>query len=173
VRCATASSSVSSLSENVKLPSGFDPDGLAFSRFGRWLATANHGKHSVSIFQRGNSIAAGGKFIYGPKPVALIEDPQFRYPHSVAFTPRTNHLIVTNSGANYFTVYQPRPDDYGMRWAQSPVAQVIVHEDEAFQSVNMANKMEGGPKGVAVHGNNLAVCSPQIGVKIYCFREQP
>ena len=43
----------------LKLPSGFDPDGLAFSRCGSWLATANHGKHSVSIFQRGNSIAAG------------------------------------------------------------------------------------------------------------------
>jgi hypothetical protein len=32
--------------------------------------------------------------------------------------------------------------------------------------------MEGGPKGVAIHQNNLAVCSPQIGVKIYSFRER-
>ncbi len=51
------------------------------------------------------------------------------------------------------------------------MAQVIVHDDETFQKVNLANKMEGGPKGVAVHANNLAVCSPQIGVKIYSFRE--
>jgi 6-phosphogluconolactonase (cycloisomerase 2 family) len=157
----------------LKLPRGFNPDGLAFSRCGRWLATANHGKGSVSIFQRGNRIASDGKFIYGPKPLTVIEDPQFRYPHSVAFTPRTNHLIVTNAGANYFNVYEPRPHDFGMRWSQSPVAQVIAHDDEAFQEANTANKMEGGPKGVAVYENNLAVCSPQIGVKIYCFREQP
>ena len=58
-----------------------------------------------------------------------------------------------------------------MRWPQSPMAQVIVHDNETFQEVNMANKMEGGPKGVAVHTNNIAVCSPQIGVKIYSFRE--
>jgi hypothetical protein len=31
--------------------------------------------------------------------------------------------------------------------------------------------MEGGPKGVAVYNNSLAVCSPEIGVKIYAFRE--
>lgn len=28
------------------------PDGLAFSQCGRWLAVANHGNHTVSIFQR-------------------------------------------------------------------------------------------------------------------------
>jgi hypothetical protein len=156
----------------LKHPSVFHPDGLGFSRCGRWLATANHGKRSVSIFQRRNRILSGGKLIYGPEPVTVIQDPQLRYPHSVAFTPRTNHLIVTNAGANYFNVYEPRPHYFGMQWSQSPVAQVIAHEDEAFQEVNTANKMEGGPKGVAIHKNNLAVCSPQIGVKIYSFREQ-
>jgi hypothetical protein len=59
-----------------------------------------------------------------------------------------------------------------MQWSQSPVAQVIAHDDEAFQEINTVDKMEGRPKGVAIHENNLAVCSPQIGVKIYSFREQ-
>src|SRR5262249_6364939 len=93
------------------------------------------------------------------------------YPHSVAFT-RTNHLIVTNAGANYFSAYGPRRPHFGLRWSQSPVAQVILHDAETFQEINTANKMEGGPKGVAIHENNLAVCSPQIGVKIYSFRER-
>jgi hypothetical protein len=95
-----------------------------------------------------------------------------RHPHSVAFTPRTNHLIVTNAGANYFSVYAPRPYCFGMQWSESPVAQVIAHNDEEFREANIANKSEGGPKGVAIHNNNLAICSPQIGVKIYLFREQ-
>jgi hypothetical protein len=156
----------------LKHPSVFHPDGLAFSPCGRWLATANHGNGSVSIFQRRNRILSGGKPIYGSEPVTVIQDRKFRYPHSVAFTPGTNHLIVTNAGANYFNVYEPRRHYFGMRWSQSPVTQVIAHDDEAFQEVNMANKREGGPKGVAIHKNNLAVCSPQIGVKIYSFRER-
>ena len=52
------------------------------------------------------------------------------------------------------------------------IAQVIAHDDEEFQATNTANKMEGGPKGVAIRDNYLAICSPQIGVKIYSFREQ-
>jgi hypothetical protein len=58
-----------------------------------------------------------------------------------------------------------------MGWSQTPVAQAMVHDDAAFQEVNTANKMEGGPKGIAIHRNTVAVCSPQIGVKIYSFRE--
>ena len=75
----------------------------------RWLATANHeGTTPLSIFQRRNGILSGGKLVYGPEPVTVIQDPQLRYPHSVAFTPRTNCLVVTNAGANYFSVYKLR-----------------------------------------------------------------
>lgn len=153
----------------LKHPSVLHPDGLGFSCCGRWLATANHGNRSVSIFERRDIILSGGKLVYGPEPVTVIRDLQLRYPHSVAFTPKTNHLVVTNAGANCFNVYEPRPHYFGMRWSQSPVAQVVAHDDEAFQEVNNANKMEGGPKGVAIHGDILAVCSPQIGVKFYSF----
>jgi hypothetical protein len=147
----------------------FEPDGLAFSRCGRWLAVANHGQQTVSIFERRKTFLLG-RLRYGPEPVTVLEESELRYPHSVAFTPG-NHLIVTNAGANYFNVYAPRPHGFGMQWEQTPVAQVNAHDSEAFKAVNLANKMEGGPKGVAVHGNRLAVCSPQMGVKIYPFRE--
>jgi len=156
----------------LKHSSIYHPDGLAFSRCGRWLAIANHGKHSVCVFQRRSAILSGGKLRYGPEPVSIIEDPELRFPHSVAFTPRSNHLVVTNAGANYFGVYQPMRHNFRTRWSQSPVSRVIVHDDEAFREVNTANKMEGGPKGVAIRGDRLAICSPQIGVKIYSFRER-
>jgi len=150
----------------------FHPDGLAFSTCGRWLAVANHGKQTVAIFRRDEKRGAAGALAFRRRPVAVIADPRFRYPHSVAFTPQTNHLLVTNAGANYLCAYVPTPGWFGrMGWSQAPVAQLMVHDDAAFREVNTADKMEGGPKGIAVHGNMVAVCSPQIGVKIYSFRE--
>lgn len=153
----------------LRHPSVVRPDGLAFSRCGRWLATANHGNNSVSVFQRRNKILAGGKLRYGPEPVTVIEDPEMRYPHSVAFAPETNHLIVTNAGANYFSVYEPKNHSFGVRWSQSPVQQCVVGPEEAFREINDENNMEGGAKGVAIHTNSIAVCSPEFGVRIYSF----
>lgn len=147
------------------------PDGLAFSENGEWLAVANHGNHTVSVFQRHRRILSALGPRYGPQPVTVIRDPGLRYPHSVAFTPIMNHLVVTNAGANYFSVYALSQMDSGSVWAQTPVLRQTVGRDTAFEKVNARNKMEGGPKGVAIHGNSLAVCSPEHGVLIYSFRE--
>jgi hypothetical protein len=155
----------------LRHPTVVQPDGLAFSRCGGWLATANHGGGSVTVFQRCVKFSSGRRLTYQPEPVTVIKDPGLRYPHSVAFTPRTNHLAVTNAGANYFSIYAPIPTRFGLTWSQSPVVQVIGHEDAEFQKVNVDNKMEGGPKGIAIHKAKMAVCSPQIGVKVYSFSE--
>jgi DNA-binding beta-propeller fold protein YncE len=146
-----------------------DPDGLAFSPCGQWLAVANHGNHSVSIFQRRDRNVSRDKLEYGPTPVTVIRDPALRHPHSVAFSPSTNHLVVTNSGANYISVYAPIRGFLNMRWSQFPIAQKIVGPDALFQSINARNKMEGGPKGIAIHEKSLAICSPEHGVKIYLY----
>jgi hypothetical protein len=61
---------------------------------------------------------------------------------------------------------------YKMRWSQSPVVQKTVGPDDVFKEVNARNKMEGGPKGLAIYKNSLAFCSPEHGVKIYSFRER-
>jgi hypothetical protein len=58
-----------------------------------------------------------------------------------------------------------------MRWVQSPVLQKAVGPDSLFKEVNARNKMEGGPKGIAIHKNKVALCSPEYGIKIYSFRE--
>ncbi len=149
----------------------YEPDGLGFSRCGNWLAVANHGSHTVSVYRRRERIFSKRKIKYGPRPVALIEDTGLRYPHSVAFTPKTNHLVVTNAGANYFSVYRPEGRAGKTRWSQSPVLRQIIGPDDLFREVNARNKMEGGPKGIAIHENSLAICSPEHGVKIYSFRE--
>ncbi len=147
------------------------PDGLAFSRCGTWLAIANHGNHTVGIYRRRRILLSKRKMKYGPKPVTVIRDPGLRYPHSVAFTPITNHLVVTSAGANYFSVYRPERSGYGTRWSETPVLRKILGPEDSFRQVNARNKMEGGPKGVAVHANELAVCGPEYGIRIYSLSE--
>lgn len=149
-----------------------NPDGLAFSHCGRWLAVANHGNHSVSIFSRTNGMWGDDKTKYGPRPITIIKDPALRHPHSLAFTPEGNHLVVTNAGANYFSLYSPKRFFLRTQWTQSPVIQKTFGPENIFREVHARNKMEGGPKGVAVHKNSLAMCSPEHGLKIYTFREQ-
>jgi hypothetical protein len=148
-----------------------EPDGLAFSKCGTWLAIANHGSNSVSVFKRRNKLLAMGKLRYGPEPISVVFDGHLRYPHSVAFTPQTNHLVVTNAGANFFSAYAPRRGRFRVHWNGSAPLQTSVGEDSVFQDANAENKMEGGPKGLAIHGNNIAVCGPEFGIKIYGFRE--
>ncbi|MGB9368455.1 MAG: hypothetical protein WCE79_20830 [Xanthobacteraceae bacterium] len=152
----------------LKHPAMDHPDGIAFSNDGAWLASANHGSHSVTIFRRG---ANAGDPIYGPYPVADIRDDDLRYPHSVAFTDN-GHLIMTNAGANYMKVYRFTAGRTARDLSVAPVFKMAVNEEATFHEVNNRNKMEGGPKGLAVHGNEIAVCSPEIGIKIYRFREE-
>ena len=183
--CNLLARSISFYRKNSGFPIGFDlkpvfelkhhsfsdPDGLAFSQCGKWLAVANHGNHTVSIFQRRRGMFSRGGIKYGPDPITIIEDPGLRYPHSVAFTPKTNHLVVTNAGANYFNVYAPKSRLLKTRWSPTPVLQKIIGPESIFKEVNARNTMEGGPKGIAIHQNSLAICSPEQGIKIYSFRE--
>lgn len=147
------------------------PDGLAFTACGRWLAVANHGENSITVFARQHPLRCGGRLVYGPEPQVVIRDRALRFPHSVAFTPLTNHLVVTNAGANCFSVFAPVKERRS--WAGAALLHQVVGDDAHFQQVNTANKMEGGPKGIAIHGDTIAVCSPEFGVKLYRFRESP
>jgi hypothetical protein len=152
-------------------PSIVNPDGLNFSPCGRWLAIANHGNHSVSIFRRRNWLFKRDKLIYGPEPVQVIKAVELCYPHSVAFTPRTNHLAVTNSGANYFCVFAPKLELFSTRWTETPVLRQAFAPVDIFAKVNSDNEMEGGPKGITIHQSTIAVCSPELGIRMYSFRE--
>jgi DNA-binding beta-propeller fold protein YncE len=148
------------------------PDGLAFSACGRWLATANHGNQSASIFRRRDTNLMHGASKYWSNPVTVITDPDMRYPHSVAFCRRTDHLVVTNAGGNYFSVYAPSGRGHDRQWSQRPAFRQIVGADSEFHAINATNKMEGGPKGVATCETELAVCTPQHGVRIYPVRRR-
>lgn len=147
------------------------PDGVALSSDGNWLATANHAGHTVSIFRRRRQSLFRKGIAFGPEPVSVIDDPTLCHPHSVAFSPLTGHIAVTNAGANFFSVYPPSPGG-GAGWSPEPVLRQTVNAEKAFRRVNMENRMEGGPKGIAIAPQSLAICSPEIGLKIYPVRER-
>ncbi|HEX3584288.1 MAG TPA: beta-propeller fold lactonase family protein [Thermoanaerobaculia bacterium] len=137
----------------------FEPDGLAFSDEGRWLAVANHGNNTVAIFECGAADSAA---------VTILRHRSFRFPHSVAFTPGADQLLVTNAGANYFSVFERHEGG----WSRSPVARHIVGPDRTFREVNARCKAEGGPKGIAVHGEHVAICSPEQGIVLYTLQRR-
>ncbi len=122
----------------LKHPSICNPDGLAFSRHGRWPAVANHGNHTVSIFAR----SRGGGLRYGSEPVSVIRDPDLRHPHSVVFTPRTRYVVVTNAAANYFCSYKPERNGRHICWSKSAASRTIAGDDAVFRDIN-ARKQDG------------------------------
>lgn len=151
------------------------PDGLAFSRDGRWLAVANHGNDTVAIYRRRHADGRSGPRFFR-RPAAVIADETLRYPHSVAFTPRHQHLAVTCAGANYLNIYRCEPDSAGnsasARWSSTPSQQLLIGSEDTFRHVNACNKMEGGPKGVSVHDGVLAVCRPETHLSLYPIEER-
>jgi DNA-binding beta-propeller fold protein YncE len=146
-----------------------NPDGLAVSPCGSYLAVANHGQHTAAVFKRRAHLFGLGAPEFGPEPVTVIADPQFRHPHSVAFLPDSNDLVVTNAGANFFAIYPAELTAGGLRWAELPAIRIPLWEQEQFERVNSGNDQEGGPKGVAVHGDTIAIASPEVGVAIFAI----
>jgi DNA-binding beta-propeller fold protein YncE len=147
------------------------PDGLAFSQCGRWLAVANHGNGSVSIFQRRSRLFASGKLGYGPEPVAVIDDKSLPSASPVAFTPQTNHLIVTNAGGNFFSIYAPQPESFWPAMEQGRIRTNGRHRREDFSGDQSGQQNGRRPQGTGGHGRNIAVCSPEIRINIYSFEE--
>ncbi len=153
----------------IKHESVYHPDGLCFSGTGKWLAVADHGRDTVAIFRR-RPVWRGGPR-YEENPVIVIADPNLCYPHSVAFT-RRGHLAVTNAGANYLCIYSLTESWFSHELFVQQVTRLRTNDDADFRAVNASNKMEGGPKGLATSGSELAVCCPEFGIKIYKFRER-
>jgi hypothetical protein len=53
------------------------------------------------------------------------------------------------------------------QWSRLADGEQVVGSESGFRAINATNAMEGGPKGIAIHRDTLAVCSPQHGVLLY------
>jgi hypothetical protein len=138
------------------------PDGLAFSPDGSLLAVANHGADEVTVYARGE-----GRALYGPEPVAVLggEPSRHRFPHSVAFSRCGRFLAVSNAGGRTVSVYAR--EDGSAPGAWSLALDFDQSEPLAFEAANAANRMEGGPKGLAFADDLLAVCNPVQGLRVF------
>lgn len=133
------------------------PDGIAFSRDGRWVAVSNHNTRNVTVFERE---AAGQR----AEPVAVLRGVE--YPHGLRFAAGDRRLLVADAGAPRVHVFAAQED--GWAGAAYPVASVDVMDEATFLR-GRANPKEGGPKGIDVDpGSNilLATCEE---MPLACF----
>lgn len=61
--------------------------------------------------------------------------------------------------------------DVETAWSKPGSSRTIAGDEAVFRDINAANKMEGGPNGIVIYQDRLAICSPEFGVNIYRFRE--
>jgi hypothetical protein len=97
--------------------------------------------------------------------LVIVDAPALRHPHSVAFLNGGRQLVVTNAGANYFNLFGISNPRRRLQPNQSytSLATETTATEQFFRELNDPNPMEGGPKGVAVRGAELAVCTHEYG----------
>jgi len=146
------------------------PDGIAFSRCGRFLACTNHNENSITVFER-SATDSKNRYVFRQK----IVDETLIFPHSVQFSPEHAHLLVTCAGANYINVYHrtsKHEHKHDMElWSESADQQLLAGSKQAFNCSNSTNKMEGGPKGITMSKDFVAFCRPETGIEIYPYEE--
>ena len=122
------------------------PDGVDVSASGRWIAVSNHDTHEV--------------FVYAYEPEA--ESPVRKvgtlrganFPHGVRFVDDDRAILLGDAGLPYLYVF--RAGDADWTGVRDPARTLRVMDDDTFNSARY-NPQEGGPKGLAVLGDQGAV----------------
>ena len=146
----------------------YHPDGIASTACGKYVAIANHHANNVAIFAVDPETT---KLVR--EPIKVITDSSLKYPHSVQFTPKHNHLLVTCAGVNYINVYRAEQSETGsaLQWSEIADQHLYLGFDELFAEVNAENDQEGGPKGLSLSRDLMAVCRAETGLTLYPYQE--
>ena len=126
------------------LAKGLDvPDGISHSHSGEWIAVSNHDKNAVFIYRNDNSVDEESE------PTGKLRG--MSYPHGLRFSHDDRYIFVADAGAPLVHVYKM---DH-RRWSGKhfPVHGLRVIDDEAFTRGHV-NHSEGGPKGIALTGDD-------------------
>lgn len=123
------------------------PDGIAVSPDHRWLAVSNHDTHEVFVYPLDGTL--------GPDlpPTGRMRGPSF--PHGMQFSADGRRLVVADAAHPFLFVYDTPDGDWA--GARRPSAVVRVLDDATFLAARRDNPQEGGPKGVAMLPNGLAL----------------
>lgn len=155
------------------LPNLQCPDGLVFSPDGQYLAVTYHSSNAVAIFKR--SYLDGTPHSFHSEPVQVIqgEEALLNCPHSVAFHPSNDVIIISCAGGrNSVNVYRKTETGF----ASSPNQTLRTYNAETIH-LQEEWPQEGGAKGIAISsdGKLIAVCNPDLGAedKVYLFEFNP
>ncbi len=127
------------------------PDGIAFSRDGRWLAVSNHHVHGIEIICLDDRTRSG-----------TLRDPDLRYPHGICFDPSGRVLYVADAGERYLHTFASPDGEWDRLMFRSTYKLHGIGMD-AFQKTKgemreeMLRKLEGGLKGIDVDRSGLVV----------------
>jgi DNA-binding beta-propeller fold protein YncE len=116
-----------------------EPDGVAISPDGRWLAVSAHGMRAVFVYDRRTPITPA------TAPRAILRGPM--YPHGVCFTPDGEMILVADAGRPMAHAFARRGETWsGIRHTDLAIR---VMDDDTYLRGHV-NPQEGGPKGIDV-----------------------
>lgn len=126
------------------LAKGLDvPDGISHSHSGEWIVVSNHDKNAVFIYRNDSSLDEESE------PAGKLRG--MSYPHGLRFSRDDRHIFVADAGAPLVHVY--RMDHRRWSGKHFPVHSLRVIDSEAFIRGHV-NHSEGGPKGLALTGDD-------------------
>lgn len=146
----------------IRAPSDIlkQPDGLGFSKDGKWLAVTSHGNHSVLIFER--------KFLsqeYSNTPAEILkgEETLFTFTHSLCFHPIDDTLIVSSAGGRKTLSLFKKISELVPRYTSSAAQAIEIYNPETIYMQEFYPE-EGGVKGITISpdGKILGICAGDI-----------
>lgn len=149
-------------------------DGLRFSPDGKFLGVTSHGNHSALFFER----KPNSQNLFSPKPVNIIEgmDAFLKYPHSLAFHPTKDFLVISSAGGSGDVNFYQKEIKDERSYLSSPIQMLKILPEDISQAIERVYPEECGGKGVAFSpdGKVLGVCLPNIigEDSIHFFREK-
>jgi hypothetical protein len=124
------------------------PDGIAVSENRKWIAVSNHDSGHVFLYENTPALNENSD------PDGILRC--IAYPHGVRFVADDRFIFAADAGAPYVNVYAG--DAANWRGVRNPVLTFRVLDQDLFLR-GRVNPMEGGPKGIDLAGEVMAVAS--------------
>lgn len=123
------------------------PDGVVYSRTGKWVAVSNHYDNIVFIYR-------ADQLGISDKPAGILRG--IAYPHGITFSPDDRAIFLADAGAPSVYLYGAPDGDWS--GDHLPLHVLSVVELAAFKALNDNNPEDGGTKGVVLTSDGGLLC---------------